>query len=305
MSERVRVAVAPREAPEWVRAAVRDGGGEVVELERAEALLWFDYRFPDVLAALVASAPQLRWVHLLSAGVDTFLDVLDDSRAWTCGKGLSAEPLAEHALALALAGRRRLHDYVGADRWGKPGGRSLYDQPVTILGAGGIATELIAHLEHFRCEVTVVRRVPAPVPGAHRVLAVDRLHEGLPDAQVVFLALALTPETEGIIAGPELALMHERAWLVNVARGRHVDTDALVGALRAGTIAGAALDVTEPEPLPPGHPLWGLPNCIVTPHTATTISMFRGALANRVRDNVARFAAGEPLLGGIDVAAGY
>jgi phosphoglycerate dehydrogenase-like enzyme len=176
---------------------------------------------------------------------------------------------------------------------------------VTIVGAGGIATELIAHLERFRCEVTVVRRVPDPVAGAHRVLAVDDLHDGLPDAQVVFLALALTAETEGIIGAPELALMNERAWLVNVARGRHVDTDALIDALRSGTIAGAALDVTDPEPLPPGHALWELPNCIVTPHTATTISMFRGALANRVRENVSRFAAGEPLLGGIDVAAGY
>jgi phosphoglycerate dehydrogenase-like enzyme len=305
MSEPVRVAVAPQEAPDWVRDAVRDGGGEVVELDRADALLWFDYRYPEVLAGLIAEAPQLRWVHLLSAGVDVFHDVLDDAHQWTCGKGLSAEPLAEHALTLALAGRRRLHEYVGAERWGKPGGRSLYDQPVTIVGAGGIATELIAHLQAFRCEVTVVRRVAAPVPGASRVLAVDELHDALPDAQVVFLALALTPETEGIIGARELALMHERAWLVNVARGPHVVTDALVEALEAGRIAGAALDVTDPEPLPPGHPLWRLPNCIITPHTATTISMFRGALARRVRDNVARFSSGAPLLGAIDVAAGY
>jgi phosphoglycerate dehydrogenase-like enzyme len=305
MSEPVRVAVAPQEAPDWVRAAVRDGGGEVVDLDQAEALLWFDYRFPEVLAGLVAEAPALRWVHLLSAGVDVFRDVLDDTHTWTCGKGLSAEPLAEHALTLALAGRRRLHEYVGADRWGKPGGRSLYDQSVTILGAGGIATELIAHLQAFRCDVTVVRRVADPVPGASRVVPVEALHDALPGAQVVFLALALTPETEQIISAPELALMDARTWLVNVARGRHVDTDALVDALRAGTIAGAALDVTEPEPLPPGHPLWGLPNCIVTPHTATTISMFRGALAERVRENVARFASGAPLLGAIDVAAGY
>jgi phosphoglycerate dehydrogenase-like enzyme len=305
MSEPLRVAVAPNDAPDWVRDAVRDGGGEVVGVERAEALLWFDYRYPEVLSGLVAAAPELRWVHLLSAGVDVFREVLDEAHLWTCGKGLSAEPLAEHALALALAGRRRLHEYVGAQRWGRPGGRSLYDQPVTILGAGGIATELIAHLAPFRCDVTVVRRVPDPVPGASRVLPVEALHDALPGAQVVFLALALTPQTDGIIGGAELALMHERAWLVNVARGRHVDTDALVEALEVGRIAGAALDVTDPEPLPPGHPLWSLPNCIVTPHTATTISMFRGALAGRVRENVARFSAGAPLLGTIDVGADY
>jgi phosphoglycerate dehydrogenase-like enzyme len=305
MSEVIRVAVAPDAAPDWVRDAVREGGGELVDAKEAEALLWFDYRYPETLAELLAASPDVRWVHLLSAGVDVFGDILDDSYTWTCGKGLSAEPLAEHALTLALAGMRGLRNFVGATSWQRAGGRSLYERPVTIVGAGGIATELIRHLERFRCDITVVRRVPEPVPGASRVLPVEQLHEALPAAQVVFLALALTPATDGIIGAPELARMNERAWLVNVSRGRHVVTDDLVATLRDGAIAGAALDVTEPEPLPEGHPLWGLPNCIITPHTATTISMFRGALVRRIRDNVARFAAGEPLLGRIDVDAGY
>ncbi len=99
--------------------------------------------------------------------------------------------------------------------------------------------------------------------------------------------------------------MDETAWLVNVARGGHVDTDALVSALTGGTIAGAALDVTDPEPLPDGHPLWDIPNCIITPHTADTIEMVRPLLAERIRTNVGRFAAGQDLVGLVDPEAGY
>jgi phosphoglycerate dehydrogenase-like enzyme len=131
------------------------------------------------------------------------------------------------------------------------------------------------------------------------------LHEALPGAQVVFIALALTPATTGIIGAAELALMDPTAWLVNVGRGGHVVTDDLVAALRAGTIAGAALDVTDPEPLPDGHPLWDLPNCIITPHTANTVAMSRGAIERRISENVRRYGAGEPLLGLVDVDAGY
>jgi phosphoglycerate dehydrogenase-like enzyme len=99
--------------------------------------------------------------------------------------------------------------------------------------------------------------------------------------------------------------MSTSAWLVNVARGRHVDTDALTAALSSGVIAGAALDVTDPEPLPDGHPLWDLENCIVTPHTADTIEMVIPLLADRIRTNVRRLVAGEPLVGLVDASAGY
>jgi phosphoglycerate dehydrogenase-like enzyme len=109
----------------------------------------------------------------------------------------------------------------------------------------------------------------------------------------------------GVIGAGELARMEPHAWLVNVARGRHVDTGALVEALRAGAIGGAALDVTEPEPLPDGHPLWDLPNVIVTPHTANTQEMAKPLLGRRITENVRRFAAGEPLIGPVDVSLGY
>jgi phosphoglycerate dehydrogenase-like enzyme len=198
-----------------------------------------------------------------------------------------------------------LRQRIMARSWGEPAGTSLYDQPVTILGGGGITASLLGLLAPLRVTATVVRQHPDPVPGAARTVGQADLHEALAGAQVVFLALALTPSTEHIIGAPELAAMRPDAWLVNVARGGHVDTDALVAALTAGTIGGAALDVTDPEPLPDGHPLWDQERCIITPHTADTTEMIRPLLARRIRDNVARFAAGEPLLGLVDPALGY
>ena len=211
----------------------------------------------------------------------------------------------ETVVALALAGMRHLVGYARADAWSAPAGRNLIGARVTILGGGEITRELIELLEPFGCEVTVVRRGPEPVVGARRTLATDRLPEALADADVVVLALALTPETEHVIGADELSAMPDHSWLVNVARGRHVDTDALVAALDAGEIGGAALDVTDPEPLPAGHALWSAPNCIITPHVGNTPEMGIPLLAARVTENVERFADGRPLLGPVHVDLGY
>ncbi len=301
-----RVAVGPSSS-ESIADAIRAGGGEPASAdEPADALVWLAPWDPDGLrAAVKATAPG--WVQLSSAGVERMVEagVLDPGRAWTCAKGAYAEPVAEHALTLALAGLRSLRTRVAARSWGPPAGISLFDERVTILGGGGIATYLLTLLAPFRVTATVVRRGAEPVPGAARTLPVTRLAEVLPDALVVFVALALTPETERIIGAAELAAMRPDAWLVNVARGPHVETDALVAALDGGAIGGAALDVTDPEPLPDGHPLWTQERCIITPHTADTPEMVDRMLAARVRDNVARFAAGQRLAGLVDVAAGY
>jgi phosphoglycerate dehydrogenase-like enzyme len=306
MTGEPRVAVAPSEPP-YAVSAVAGGGGSVVPLgPAAEALVWLAPRDVAGLAAALDAAPGLRWVQLPSAGVDVVAaaGLLARPLLWTSGKGVHSEPVAEHALCLALAGLRSLHLRIGAATWGEPAAETLFDAPVTILGGGGIASALARLLGAFRCDVTVVRRSGAPLPGA-RVVGVDRLPETLPGARVVFVTVAATPETFHLVGAPELALMRADAWLVNVARGTCVDTGALVAALAARTIGGAALDVTDPEPLPDGHPLWDLPNCIVTPHTANTWPLLEPALARRITANVARFAAGEPLAGVVDPAAGY
>jgi len=137
------------------------------------------------------------------------------------------------------------------------------------------------------------------------VLESDRFADALPGADLVVLALALTEETDGLIGLGELELMEQHAWLVNVARGRHVVTDDLVEALRVGIIGGAGLDVTDPEPLPPEHPLWSMDNCIITPHVGNTPEMAKPLLSERISANVRRFARGEELLGLVDPHAGY
>ncbi len=142
--------------------------------------------------------------------------------------------------------------------------------------------------------------------GVDRVVAADDdWHALLPDTDLLVLALALTDETVGIVGARELDLLPDHAWLVNVARGRHVDTEALVAALDAGRLGGAGLDVTDPEPLPDGHPLWGRDDVIISPHTANTPEMGRPLLARRVTENVRRWIAGEDLLGLVDPSLGY
>ncbi len=261
------------------------------------------------LGRVLQAQPQVCWVQLPQAGTERAFQagVIDRKRRWTSAKGAFAEPVAEHALALVLAGLRQLPTRARARTWGKPAGESLFGQPVTVVGGGGIATVLLRLLEPFRAQVTVVRRHASaePLAGAARTVSPDRLPEALAGARAVVLTPALTPQTRGMIGRAELAAMEPGAWLVNVARGGLVDTGALVEALRAGQIGGAALDVTDPEPLPDGHPLWDLPNCLITPHTADTEEMTRPLLADRITENVRRLAAGQDLVGLLDPDLGY
>ena len=302
----LRIAVGPRHIASADEAVLAGGGQPVDADEAADGLVWLAMHDTDGLRRAMA-ATGARWVQLSSAGVEATAaaGLLSPEQTWTCAKGAFAEPVAEHALMLALAGLRMLPQRIEARSWGRPGGISLYDERVTILGGGGITASLLRLLAPFRVASTVVRRSAVPVPGAARTMETGRLAEALADATVVFLALALTPETVHIIGAPELAVMRSDSWLVNVARGPHVDTDALVTALDDGAIGGAALDVTSPEPLPDGHPLWTQQRCIITPHTADTLEMTERPLALRIRDNVARYAAGQPLVGVVDARAGY
>lgn len=285
--------------------AVEAGGGRVVEAPEAEALVWTDPHDAGSLARVLGAAPAIRWVQLPFAGVDAFVSMLDDGRTWTSAKGAYSDPVAEHALALGLAGLRLLPHRARARAWGREGGSRLAGARVTVVGGGGITRRLLQLLAPFGVTATVVRRSGRPLERADEVVGPEGLHRALAGARLVFLALALTGATRGIIGRAELAAMDADAWLVNVARGAHVVTDDLVDALAAGSIGGAALDVTDPEPLPEGHPLWTLDNCLITPHTANTSAMSEPLLAGRVADNVGRFAAGLPMVGVVDPALGY
>lgn len=303
----MRCAVLP-EPSDVVTAAVRTGGGVVVSArEEPDALVWLSARDPEGLDRTLDATPTVRWVQLPFAGVEEFVGagVLRPALTWTCAKGVYSEPVAEHALALILAGLRGLPGRARATTWGEQGAVTLFGADVVVVGGGGITAALLQLLAPFRTRTTVVRRSATPVEGAVATVGPDRLDEVLPGALVVVLALPLTPDTDQLIGAAQLAAMDRSAWLVNVARGRHVDSDALVQALREGSIGGAALDVTDPEPLPEGHPLWTLPTCLVTPHTANPWQTAEPLLAARVTDNVRRFRTGQPLLGLVDLDAGY
>ena len=304
MAEPPRIHI-PASDREDLEQAVHAGGGVLAPLERADGLVWLGGR-PDELPDLPDS---VRWVQLPSAGVEQWVRAGKvDHRAWTSATGAFGLPVAEHALALMLAADKAIHAFARDRSWdgeGRHRVRALEGASVLIVGAGGIGRALIGLLEPFGAEVTAVTRRGRDVPGAARTLAADRMGEAWGEAHHVVIAAPATDGTRHLVGAAELAAMREDAWLVNVARGSLVDTDALVEALRAGAIAGAALDVTDPEPLPDGHPLWDMPNVLITPHVATPPEAENRHFAARVRENVRRLAAGEELEGLIDPEGGY
>ncbi|SDU81210.1 Phosphoglycerate dehydrogenase [Microlunatus sagamiharensis] len=285
--------------------AVRAGGGRVVGADEADAIVFHsDADDPDESAALVTD--RTRWVQLPHAGIErwTAAGLITDEPVWTSAAGAYGPQVAEHALALLLAGARRLQAAARAQTWDRQPGRVVAGSTVALVGFGGIGRCLLPMLEPLGCRVLAVTD-SGPVEGVERTVGRDAYREVLPEADFVVLLAALTPQTRGMIGAAELDPMRDDAWLVNVGRGGLVDTDALVEALREERIGGAALDVTDPEPLPDGHPLWTLPNALITPHVANPQEAHDAALAERLRENVRRFAAGEELLGVIDPEQGF
>jgi phosphoglycerate dehydrogenase-like enzyme len=289
-----------------MREAVLAGGGLLADdAADAEVLIWNDPHDPSPLATTLAAGADIRWIQLPFAGIDPFLGHLSHDRVWTSGKGVYAEPVAEMALSMLLALLRNLTGYARARSWSGPVGRNLGRARITVLGGGEITRSLLRLLAPFQCQVTVLRRLPMPFEGAERTGTLADLHGALADADAVVVALALTPETRHVIDAAALAVMRPHAVIVNVGRGAHIDTDALIDALATERIGGAGLDVTDPEPLPDDHPLWSEPRCLITPHVGNTPEMGVPLLDARVLDNVARFTNGQPLIGLVDVNAGY
>ena len=210
------------------------GGGHIVPVAEAEALIWTQPRHADKLEDVLAANERIAWVQLPYAGIEPFVHLVQDDRTWTCGKGIFAEPVAELALTLALAGLRSLGTYVRSTTWLGEAGRNLIGSRVTILGGGGIACALVRMLKPFDCHITVVRNRVEQMEGVDEVLAAERYVDALAGADLVVLALPLTAETEEMISLTELEMMENHAWLVNISRGKHIVTDDLVWALQNG-----------------------------------------------------------------------
>jgi phosphoglycerate dehydrogenase-like enzyme len=292
--------------------AVRDGGGYVTAPEDAEALVWTDPFNPQALEELLTSANP-KWVQLPMAGLERFFEsgVIDANRTWTCAKGLHGYgyACAELALTLMLAAARQVHVHSRNRSWERVGmnspHRMLKGSTVMIVGTGGIGSALASLLEPFGVQIFGVNRSGTPLESADRTVQTPEMNDLVPETDFLVIAAALTPETHGLVNSKTIDLMRPTAWLVNVARGGLVVTDDLVDGLERGAIGGAALDVTDPEPLPEGHPLWNFDNVIITPHVANTVSMSFPTLTNLIRENVRRFAEGQPLESLVDPELGY
>ena len=281
-----------------------------------------------VSADLLAAAPQLRWIQLPVAGVERMVTpaMLAHGIAITTFSGVTAPNIAEHVLAMMFAFARNLPTLLrqqdrhvwregetatnpatrGASRTMWPPVFELGSQTLGVVGLGAIGDALAQRAHGIGMRVIATRWRPGdPPPHVTRLLTPVALPALLAEADHVALCTPLTAATQGIVGAAELAQMKRTAYLYNTGRGALIDQDALIAALRDGTIAGAGLDVTTPEPLPADSALWDLPNVLITAHTsgATPRHWDRGLAL--LLDNVRRFLADEPLRNRYDPVAGY
>ena len=325
----------PAESVDWLRAQFPDhrflharNDQEGLQLIAEADAAFSGYVHPAELQV----ARRLRWIHTPSAGVGHMLypDMVASPVIMTNSRGLSAETIAEHVLALVFALFRRLplaferqaqrtwaqdemvaHATAGvpliaADRHNAlPANRTIAGAGVLVIGLGGRAAAV--RLAALGATVTGVRRqADAPLPpGVTAVHSPSALHGLLPTADVVVLTAPQTAATRNLIGAAELALMKETAVIVNVSRGALIDEDALADALRRRVIGAAALDVFRDEPLDAGHRLWTVPNLLITPHSAGFRSDHWQAATELFADNLRRFDNGKPLTNVVDKAEGY
>jgi phosphoglycerate dehydrogenase-like enzyme len=262
---------------------------------------------------LLGSAPKLKWIQSESAGVErfTFLPGFAQSKiVLTNNKILQGPEIADHALGLLLALTRGIATAArgGSEDWSQRNFNpiELRGKTAVIVGVGGIGTQLALRLH--ASGMTVIGVDPKDMPlntYLARTVPPDRLDSVLPQADVVFISAPLTPQSRKMMGPREFELMKPNSYFIAVSRGGIYDTDALVKALDSRKLAGAGLDVTDPEPLPKGHPLWKFPNVVITPHIAGRSDGENARYEALYTENLKRFAAGEPLLNVVEKEKGY
>lgn len=291
------------------------GLSEEEAIARADEIHGVDWRYCN--SEFLAAAPNLRWVQAASAGVERYLRIPElrenDEIVFTNMQGVHGPTIADHVMAMLLHMTRDLGFYADpANRgtWNRAGSGSdriaLEDRTMFVVGLGGIGREVARRAKGFGMNVVATRRSDtAPPPFVDEQGKSADLHRFLKASDVVVLCVPLTEETEGMIGAEELEMMPQGSYIINIARGKVIDTDALVDALRSGHLAGAGLDVTDPEPLAAGHPLWSMSNVIITPHVAGRSELTGERRVMLLQENLKRFASGKPLLNVVDKDAGY
>ena len=283
--------------------------GRVVERTDA-AFAWAPRR--RWLERLAAEAPRLRWLQSSSDGVDHVLVpplVARDDVVVTNARGIFEAPIAEWVTGAVVAITTGLHRSIveqTAKRWtGGRHRRRVAGLRLVIVGPGPIGRETAKRARALGMHVSAVGRSERLDPDLGRVVGSERFHDALASADVVLDALPLTDATRGMFDAAAFDAMPRGAVFVNVGRGATVDEDALVSALERGHLGGAALDVFVTEPLPPEHPLWGLPGVIVSPHVCGDVEGYEEQTVALFLDNLGRFVRGEPLRNPVDVHAGF
>jgi len=275
----------------------------IAAVPEAEALFLTDFLYTEKVAAAVHAAGRTKWLQLLTAGYDSAKQFGVPAGVIVTNMGAAlAPPVATHAVMLLLALQRQLPVLASQQSrriWDRtPGARArIPDQTiVAVIGFGHIGREIARLLRAFGARIIAVSRSGLPHELADEAVPVTHLMDVLPRVDAVMIAVPLDAKTEGLIGTRELNACKRSVLLVNIARGPIVDTLALANALVEGVIAGAGLDVADPEPLPSDHPLWGAPNLIITPHMSGACGpLGTQRMAAVAEDNLKRFMRGEPL----------
>lgn len=264
---------------------------------------------------MIDGAQQLRWILSLSAGVEFCMAVPSVSERGllvTNMRGVESPGIAEHAMAMALALAHRIDTFHGNqaqgkwDRGGSTRMQVLDGKTLLVVGLGGIGTEVAKRAHGIGMKVVATRHSGRTGPDfVSYVGLADEMGELAKTADVIVNAAPLTPQTTGIFDARFFATLKPNALFINIARGKSVVTADLVDALNQGRIAGAGLDVVDPEPLPPNHPLWRAPNVIITPHVSSWGNVGDDALWTLARENLRRYAAGEKMLSVVNLKRGY
>ncbi len=290
-----------------VRVVAADMNNLVAQVADADAI------FGTINPALFASAKKLKWVQTYSAGVETFRfpEFINSDVTLTNCKIIQGPNIADHAFALLLSLTRNINQIVVArttEKWEKDKYHplELRGKTALIVGMGGIGQQIAQRAHAFGMTVIGVDPKEIPLnPYVSKMVFPDRIDSVMPQADVIFISAPHTPKSEGMIGPKQFELMKKGAYFIAVSRGKLYDTPALVKALDSQRLAGAGLDVTNPEPLPPGHALWKFENVIVTPHIAGQSDGVQRRRVDLMKENIARFERGEQMLNVVDKIKGY
>jgi len=309
-----------RKLPDGLLQEIKDiaVGYDVTEVEQSvitvRDLVDSDIVFGRIPPELLIELPKLKWLHLASAGANGMTDkalYANKSTVVTKSSGTFGVPIAEHIVGMMIALARDFGRYYKAQFDGVwdgdfPNLLDISDSTVLIIGLGDIGTQVSRVLSGFGCKLIGMRRdASKPHEVISEVYGTANLHEVLPRADYVLICTPGTPETDKLFGREEFEIMQRSAILINIGRGMVIDSEALAVALSEGKIQGAGLDVTDPEPLPKGHPLWSAPNLLITPHVSAATSVTTQRRARVFINLLKRYVTGQELYNLVDFDAGY